>query len=79
MLQVKNKIGGGQKLYRKMCRINVRLGQQSFCTKKDRSLELISVFHKCAPGRRKLAGKVVGIFGNDTMTIVEVNAGGKNR
>jgi DNA modification methylase len=46
---------------------------QSFRTKKDRSLELTSVFHECVPGRRKLAVKVVDIFGNDTMTIVEVN------
>ena len=45
---------------------------QSFRTKKDRSLELQSVFHECTPGRRKLAVKVVDIFGNDTMTIVEV-------
>ncbi len=50
---------------------------QSFRTKKDRSLELTSVFHECEPGRRKLAVKVVDIFGNDTMTIVEVNVGGK--
>ena len=48
---------------------------QSFRTKKDRSLELTSVFHECRPGRRKLAVKVVDIFGNDTMTIVEVNIG----
>ena len=45
---------------------------QSFRTKKDRSLELTSVEHQCEPGRRKLAVKVVDIFGNDTMTIVEV-------
>jgi hypothetical protein len=45
---------------------------QSFRTKKDRTLELTSVFHECAPGRRKIAVKVVDIFGNDTMTIVEV-------
>jgi DNA modification methylase len=44
---------------------------QSFRTKKDRSLELTSVFHECLPGRRKLAVKVVDIFGTDTMTIVE--------
>ena len=50
---------------------------QSFRTKKDRSLELTSVAHECAPGRRKIAVKVVDIFGNDTMTIVEVNIGGK--
>ena len=45
---------------------------QSFRTKKDRSLELTSVAHECEPGRRKLAVKVVDIFGNDTMTIVEI-------
>ena len=45
---------------------------QSFRTKKDRSLELTSVFHECRSGRRKLAVKVVDIFGTDTMTIVEV-------
>ncbi len=50
---------------------------QSFRTKKDRKLELTSVFHECPPGRRKLAVKVVDIFGNDTMTIVEVTMGGK--
>lgn len=50
---------------------------QSFRTKKNRKLELISVFHECTPGRRKLAVKVVDIFGNDTMTIIEVNVGGK--
>ncbi len=50
---------------------------QSFRTKKDRSLELTSAVHECVPGRRKIAVKVVDIFGNDTMTIIEVNAGGK--
>jgi len=45
---------------------------QSFRTKKDRSLELKSVFRECPPGRRKVAVKVVDIFGNDTMKIVEV-------
>ena len=50
---------------------------QSFRTKKDRSLELTSVAQECVPGRRKVAVKVVDIFGNDTMTIVEVNVGGK--
>jgi adenine specific DNA methylase Mod len=50
---------------------------QSFRTKKDRSLELTSVAHECPTGTRKVAVKVVDIFGNDTMTIVEVNIGGK--
>ncbi|QOJ20574.1 MAG: site-specific DNA-methyltransferase [Gammaproteobacteria bacterium] len=45
---------------------------QSFRTKKDRTLELTSVFQEVMPGRRKIAVKVVDIFGNDTMTIVEV-------
>jgi adenine-specific DNA-methyltransferase len=50
---------------------------QSFRTKKDRKLELTSVLHECPPGRRKIAVKVVDIFGNDTMTIAEVTVGGK--
>jgi adenine-specific DNA-methyltransferase len=45
---------------------------QSFRTKKERKLELTSVPHACEPGRRKVAVKVVDIFGNDTMTIVDV-------
>lgn len=49
---------------------------QSFRTRKDRSLELVSAFHDCAPGRRKIAVKVVDIFGNDTMKVVEVTVGG---
>lgn len=49
---------------------------QSFRTKKDRSLELTSVAHECPSGRRKVAVKVVDIFGNDTMTIVDVSVGG---
>ena len=51
---------------------------QSFRTPKDRSLELTSVFHECAPGRRKIAVKVIDIFGNDTMTTIDVNVGGTN-
>ena len=50
---------------------------QSFRTRRENTLELKSVFHECTPGRRKIAVKVVDIFGNDTMTIVEVNVGGK--
>jgi DNA modification methylase len=50
---------------------------QSFRTKKDRALELKSVFKECKPGRRKIAVKVVDIFGNDTMKIIDVNIGGQ--
>jgi len=35
------------------------------------------VAQEVMPGRRKIAVKVVDIFGNDTMTIIEVNVGGK--
>jgi adenine-specific DNA-methyltransferase len=48
---------------------------QSFRTKRDRSLEFTSVYKECVPGKRKIAVKVVDIFGNDTMTIVEVTIG----
>ncbi len=50
---------------------------QSFRTKKDRTLELKSVFHEVTPGRRKIAIKVVDIFGNDTMTILDINLVGR--
>jgi DNA modification methylase len=50
---------------------------QSFRTKKDRSLELKSIYQEATPGRRKVAVKVVDIFGNDTMTIIEITVGEK--
>jgi DNA modification methylase len=50
---------------------------QSFRTKKDRALELTSISLECTPGTRKVAVKVVDIFGNDTMTIIEVTLSGK--
>ena len=50
---------------------------QAFRTKKDRALELKSIAQEVSPGRRKVAVKVVDIFGNDTMTILEVSVGGK--
>ena len=45
---------------------------QSFRTKKNRSLELKSVDHDCRAGRRKIAVKVIDIFGNDTIKVIEV-------
>ena len=45
---------------------------QSFRTKKDRSIELKSTEHECKLGKRKIAVKVVDIFGNDTMKVIEV-------
>lgn len=46
---------------------------QSFRTKRDRTLELKTEFRPCDPGPRKVAVKVIDIFGNDTMTIMSVN------
>ena len=45
---------------------------QSFRTKKNRAIELKSVFHKCKKGPRKIAVKVVDIFGNDSMKVIGV-------
>lgn len=45
---------------------------QSFRTKKDRSLELTSVSREVGKGKKKIAIKVVDIFGNDTMKIIEI-------
>jgi len=46
---------------------------QSFRTKKDRKLELISAEKEVFKGQRKIAIKVVDIFGNDTTKVIEVN------
>ena len=46
---------------------------QSFRTRKNRELELTSAFRECAKGRRKIAVKVIDIFGNDTTKVVEMN------
>ena len=48
---------------------------QSFRTKKDRTLELTSAAKEVDKNKKrvKIAVKVVDIFGNDTMTIVDVS------
>jgi adenine-specific DNA-methyltransferase len=49
---------------------------QSFRTRQNRNLELITAEHTYqAPGRYTVAVKVIDIFGNDTMTLVPVNVG----
>ena len=49
---------------------------QSFRTRQNRELELISAEHEYPqPGRYTVAVKVIDIFGNDTMTLVPVNVG----
>lgn len=50
---------------------------QSFRTKQDRTLELVSPYYEFTSDSQKVAIKVVDIFGNDTMTIVEISAKGK--
>jgi len=50
---------------------------QTFRTRRDRTLELQSIFKECMPGRRKIAVKVVDIFGNDTMKVIDVTIGRK--
>ncbi len=49
---------------------------QSFRTKKNRNLELVSAPHIYdSPGRYTAAVKVIDVFGNDTMTLVPVTVG----
>lgn len=49
---------------------------QSFRTRQNRDLELISARHAYdRPGRYTVAVKVIDIFGNDTMKLVQVNVG----
>ncbi len=45
---------------------------QSFRTKKDKKLELVSSEKEISPGKYKIAVKVVDIFGNDTTKVIEV-------
>jgi site-specific DNA-methyltransferase (adenine-specific)/adenine-specific DNA-methyltransferase len=46
---------------------------QSFRTRRDRDLELLSATHTYTkPGRYTIAVKVIDIFGNDTMTLMPV-------
>ena len=49
---------------------------QSFRTRRDRNLEVTSIFRECEPGLRKIGIKVIDIFGNDTMKVVPVTIGG---
>ena len=49
---------------------------QSFHTRQNRDLELVTAVHTYdRPGRYTIAVKVIDIFGNDTMTLVSVNVG----
>jgi hypothetical protein len=48
---------------------------QSYRTKKDRTIELKSIPYEVKSGTRKVAVKVVDIFGNDTMKKIEVKLG----
>jgi hypothetical protein len=50
---------------------------QSFRTKGSRDIEWKTPFHELATGKKKIAVKVVDIFGNDTMKIIEITVGGK--
>lgn len=46
---------------------------QSFRAKKDRAIELTSAFKEVSRGRKKIAVKVIDIFGNDTTKVIEIN------
>jgi len=46
---------------------------QSFRTKKDRNLELVSSAKEVSKGSRKVAIKVVDIFGNDTTKVIQIS------
>jgi site-specific DNA-methyltransferase (adenine-specific)/adenine-specific DNA-methyltransferase len=49
---------------------------QSFRTRRQRELELITAEHIYdRPGRYTVAVKVIDIFGNDTMTLVPISVG----
>lgn len=50
---------------------------QSFRSRDDRKLELKSLYKELPSGRRKIAVKVVDIFGNDTMKVISLMVGRK--
>jgi adenine-specific DNA-methyltransferase len=50
---------------------------QSFRSRGDRKLELKSVYKELPSGRRKIAVKVIDIFGNDTMKVIPLMIGRK--
>lgn len=47
--------------------------QQTFRTKKNRNLDMVSAPKAVTKGTYKIAVKVVDIFGNDAMKVVEIN------
>lgn len=50
---------------------------QSFRTKEEKDLKLKTPFYKIKKGNTKIAVKIVDIFGNDTMILLNVENGGK--
>lgn len=50
---------------------------QSFRTKEEKDLKLKTPFYKIKTGNTKIAVKIVDIFGNDTMILLNVENGGK--
>ena len=46
---------------------------QSFRTKDNRKIETITPYQTFPRGKRKIAVKVVDIFGNDSMTVIDIN------
>ncbi len=54
--------------------------KEVICMFREQNVTVVeSSFHECKPSRHKLTVNVVDIFGNDTMTIVDVNIEGENR
>lgn len=50
---------------------------QSFRTEEEKDLKLKTPFYKIKQGHKKIAVKIVDIFGNDTMILLNVENGGK--
>ncbi len=53
--------------------LSLKTSSRASAPKKDRNSELKTPYHECKPKRYRVVVKVVDIFGNDTMKIVEVS------
>lgn len=74
--EVLSQVNDGEEIEQKSGRYLFENEWQSFRTAKSRQLELVSAWHVYeSSGPRKIAVKVIDIFGNDTTKVISIKAG----